>query len=255
MKNRKVTTEESKQIRLEMLEEIDQCCRKNNILYFLAYGTLLGAVRHKGNIPWDDDTDIMMPRNELEKFRQVFSSDRFRYLDIDTEYGYEYPFPRIIDTKTFNKRGLFVKDYGVNIDLYPINGLPENRKDIDSYFNSYKSILKIRLILLKLSRMFLKVSPTKNMPGIRYFTKKCFDYWGEYDFSSSQKVCVTADFNIYDKKNFDDVVELEFEGKKFYAPKGYEEFLKVKYGDYMKLPPENERVPYHGGNYYWHNKF
>jgi LPS biosynthesis protein len=78
--DRKVTWEESRKIRLDVLVEVDDFCRKNNLRYFLAFGTLLGAIRHKGYIPWDDDTDIMMPRKDLEIFKRTFKYGKIQVL-------------------------------------------------------------------------------------------------------------------------------------------------------------------------------
>ena len=250
MKNRKVTDEESKQIRLDILREVDVFCRNNHLTYFLAYGTLLGAIRHKGYIPWDDDMDIMMPRKDLEIFKKMFDSDKYKFLDIDTESGYEFPFPRISYNNTFDKRGLTAKYYGVNIDVYPIDGLPEDDNKIRLFFAKYKSLLKQRRFWMRVRRKIIKCLPLKTIPFIKFLTKRCIDWTKTYDMNNSSKVMV-SDCRVFNKKLFDGIVEVSFEGYSFYAPIGYDEFLKTSYGDYMQLPPEDQRHPYHGGNYYW----
>lgn len=250
MKNRKVTDEESRQIRLDILKEVDSFCRNNHLTYFLAYGTLLGAIRHKGYIPWDDDTDIMMPRKDLEIFKKTFKSDKYKFLDIDTECGYEFPFPRISYNETFDKRGLTAKYYGVNIDVYPIDGLPEDDDEIRCFFAKYKSLIKQRQFWLRVRKKIIKNLPIKTIPFIKLLTKRCVDWIKTYDMNNSSKVMV-IDSRVYNKRIFDGIVEVPFEGYIFYAPIGYDEFLKTSYGDYMNLPPEDQRHPYHGGHYYW----
>ena len=99
--DKKLTLSEIKALQLEMLIDFDKFCRENNITYFLSYGTLLGAVRHKGYIPWDDDIDVMVPRTEIEKVRILYKSDRYKIADANNEPNYEYPYPRLIDMKTY----------------------------------------------------------------------------------------------------------------------------------------------------------
>lgn len=250
MKYKKVSIEESKKIRFDILVEVDNFCRNNNLRYFLSYGTLLGAIRHKGYIPWDDDADIMMPRKDLEIFKKKFSSKRFKYSDLDTEIGYEFPFPRITCRETFDKKGWLTKFYGVNVDLYPIDGIPEKDSDIKVFFDKYESLLKKRRYLIRFRNKLMKFFPVRTVPFLKSFTNRSVDWIKQFDMTKSSKVMVT-DSRVYERKIFDRAVEVEFEGHMFYAPVGYDAFLKTSYGNYMQLPPENERIPYHGGNYYW----
>lgn len=96
MKAKEITFEERKTIQLDMLKEIDAFCRTNNIRYTLACGTLIGAIRHGGYIPWDDDVDITMPYDDMLKFKKLFKSETMKYCDIETEKNYGYEFSRII---------------------------------------------------------------------------------------------------------------------------------------------------------------
>ena len=248
---RKVTEEESRNIRLDIITEVDEFCKKNNITYFLAFGTLLGAIRHKGCIPWDDDTDIMMPREDLERFKKKFVSNKYKYSDIDTEFGYEYPFSRITYKETYNKKGLIAKYYGINVDLYPIDGLPASDKEIESFFLKYKSLLKPRLFWIKVRNKLMRYIPIKNIPFIKFLTKRCVNHIKTYRRDYSDKNMVFDCWRVYNKKIFDSSVDVEFEGRVFKAPVGWDEFLRTRYGDYMQLPPEDQRHPYHGGNYFW----
>jgi LPS biosynthesis protein len=249
--DRKVTWEESRKIRLDVLVEVDDFCRKNNLRYFLAFGTLLGAIRHKGYIPWDDDTDIMMPRKDLEIFKRTFKSEKYKYSDVDTEFGYEFPFSRITCNDTYNKQGLIAKYYGVNVDLYPIDGLPESDNEINDFFNKYTSLLKPRLFLIKVRSKLMQFLPIRNIPFIKFLTKRCVNHLKTYDIDYSSKNMVFDCGRIYSRSIFEGSVDVEFEGWKFMAPIGWDEFLKTRYGDYMTLPPEDQRHPYHGGDYYW----
>ena len=101
-----ITFEERKKVHLEMLIEIEKFCRANNIRYTLAYGTLIGAIRHKGFIPWDDDVDIMMPLPDMLRFKEIFKSKTMCYCDVDTSDKYPYAFFFIADTRTHSKESM-----------------------------------------------------------------------------------------------------------------------------------------------------
>ena len=116
---------EIKEIQLEMLDEVDSFCRKNSIKYSLAFGTLLGAIRHKGYIPWDDDMDIVMPLPDMLRFKKEFRSKLLKYCDIETEPNYEFSFSRITYTPTYSRKGLCMEFLLIYILLL---GYPRQRK-------------------------------------------------------------------------------------------------------------------------------
>lgn len=261
MKYRKLTLEEKKALQLEMLKEIDSFCRANNIKYALSCGTLIGAVRHQGFIPWDDDVDITMHYTDVLRFREIFSSNTMKYCDIDTEKNFYYCFSRIASEKTYHKKGIH-RQYGVSIDLYPIIECTSDKEKINRLIDKGCQLLKRRLLYIKYYSRILRYTPLSTLPG---FKKAIRDY---YNFMINE-VQTIGGGNYYqiggpligDNNNFyrnlwsfDPLEKLEdakFEDANLLIPYRYDELLKIRYGDYMQLPPEENRRPYHGGNYYW----
>lgn len=248
-----LTFDERRQAQLEILIVVDRFCRNNNIKYSLAYGTLIGAIRHNGFIPWDDDIDIMMTYENLIKFKKLFNVEGYKYLDVDTYRKYEYAFPRICDTRTFSKMGLFSKSYGVCIDVYPIIGLPED-KEIKTFFKACNIKLKERLNFLRWRNRILKYLQI-DILSFSLIVRNFKEYLFQYANFNSNKILVygggVKEHNVFDKSDFDEYIEKDFENYKFYIPQKYHYILTHIYGDYMQLPPEDQRHPYHGGNYYW----
>lgn len=253
MKDKKVTIEEQRQIQLEILKEVDRFCRKNGLKYFLACGTLIGAIRHKGFIPWDDDIDIVMPLPDIERFKKEYKSDTFKFCDIDTQPHYEFAFPRICYLPTYNKIGINCKSYGVNIDVYSMLGLPSNIDAINEYAIQSEKIRQKRVKMIRWRQRIIRRLPIKSIPFFDYIIRKYTKLVNKYPYKESQYYyCSTfPPQKYYDIDYFEELIDVEFEGLKFYAPKRYHEYLTYHYGDYMKLPPEEKRKPYHGGNYYW----
>lgn len=253
-----ISLEQRKQIQLEMLIEIDQFCRANNIKYMLAFGTLLGAIRHKGYIPWDDDVDISMPLDDMIRFKNEFKSDKLKYCDVDTEKDYEWTFSRIVHKQTYNKTGLIYKAYGVNIDLYPTievsSSVEENERVVSQLMTHYKRYSAT----IKFRRRAIRLLPISSIYGFR---KRVSEY---RDLNHRLLHCKNGGafhcdagpleqfrLHTFSFNPFEEMVEVYFEGHKFMAPARYDEYLSTRYGDYMKLPPEDQRHPYHGGKYYW----
>ncbi len=255
----KITTEELKKIQIEILNAVDEFCKKNEIKYFLNCGTLLGAVRHKGYIPWDDDIDLGMLRKDYDKFINGFNefSDRFKAYSIENNPKTLYPFIKVLDTKTVlyepDEKG--VKTC-VNIDVFVYDDAPDSEKVLRK---AYKK--RDRLITLNNIRTKLYFSPDsilkKTIKKIiypfllvfpkNYFTKKIVKNAKKFNNSDANKV---ANFMgqtkiCVDKQIFEEFTQVEFEGENYPSPKNYDLWLKTFYGDYMSLPPIEKRVGHH----------
>ena len=253
-----ISIEEKKQILLRMLEEIDEFCRHNGIRYSLAYGTLIGAIRHKGFIPWDDDVDIMMPLPDMMKFKAIFHSETMCYCDVDTNPKYQFPFPRIVNTQTYEKDGLISTTYGISIDLYPVLGLPDSLEEVQRFFTIARPELGRRLRIIRLRHRLLKCLPIKSIPGFNKAMKRYRDIVFKYPYEGTKYFFTYGGEldlrNVYSFDIFKEIIDVSFEGRKFMAVACFDECLRHFYGDYMQLPPEDKRVPYHGGHFYWRNE-
>ena len=258
MRKQPISLEERKKIQLEMLVEIDAFCRAHNIKYMLAFGTLLGAIRHKGYIPWDDDVDISMPLEDMLRFKKEFKSDKLKYCDADTEKYYEWTFSRIAKKSTYNKTGLICKTYGINIDLYPTIEVSSSSDRTNSIIKSLMATCKRCRRLVKFRRRIIKLLPIKSLCGFRKAIRNQRDVlWGSLECKGGGAFHCDAgpieqfEAHTFDFNPFEEMIEVDFEGHKFMAPAKYHQYLTTRYGDYMKLPPEDQRHPYHVAKYYW----
>lgn len=255
MENKELTLDEKRIIQLDMLTEFDAFCRQNQLRYSIAYGSLIGAVRHQGFIPWDDDLDLMMPKPDMEIIKQHFRSDNMFYCDIDVDKNYVYAFPRLIHKHTFSKVGNNYKDFGVNIDLYPVLGLPDDKGRIDKFFKKGNKILNGRLFLMRISSFMRSHSIPFATIFLPSLVKNYRNYLYQFPFDNCKYYFSYGGGlhwrNVLDFDPFEKMVEVCFEGEKYKAIAEYDKFLTHFYGDYMTPPPVEKRVPYHGGNYYW----
>lgn len=257
-KNRPISIEEQKKIQLEMLVEIDAFCREHNIKYMLAFGTLLGAVRHKGYIPWDDDVDISMPLEDMLRFKKEFKSEKLGYLESNSDRYFFYAFSRIVHKSTYSKCGCVCKSMGVNIDLYPIVEVSDSKSDNQDKVNKLFRFYKLRDCVAKWRGRAIRYLPIPNLPFTQMIARKykkrmietlSMPHGGRFH-------CIAGplekfEVHTFDFNPFEQMIELEFEGLKFMAPAKYDQYLSHHYGDYMQLPPEDQRHPYHGGKYFW----
>ncbi len=238
---------------LEVLIYLDEVCRKNNIKYMLCSGTCLGAVRHKGFIPWDNDADVFMDRENYNKFFDVMQKEnsKFKLLDYKNTENYCHPFFKLVDSSTYvNEIDLRYKSkqMGVWVDIFPIDGLPNNKKEQKKY-------LRKRYIKLKLLCAEIIISPNpikraiKNF--IRLFLSKPYykriedlDNFCLQNSSPDGKYMLDATWGTksFPRECWDNLTEAEFEGHMFFIPKNYNLYLSTIYGDYMKLPKEKDRV-------------
>lgn len=242
-----------KKIEIEMLSFIDQICRENNIKYFLDSGTLLGAIRHQGFIPWDDDVDIALFREDYDKLVSLLKNHpKYRAITYDNS-TYTFPFAKIIDTTTWVKIEKFnvYSDLGIYIDLFPIDNIPDSNLKRKIFFNKIWFGRKAINYVTVEDKSLLTKFYQKQL-------KKIFDYIGYRNINnfidsecrkyttvkSNNITTILGSFKkekILEKEWFSDMKYVKFENLKLPIPIGYDKYLKVLYGDYMKLPPVEEQ--------------
>ncbi len=257
-------------IELGIMDYVHEVCEENQIKYYLVGGTLIGAIRHKGFIPWDDDMDLFMPREDYEHFKQVLKekpSEKFFFLNEDTEKNY-YSFGKMIDTRTRlieKDKDIQPSNMGVCIDIFPVDGIPFEPKDALKHYKSIKRIDKLRM-----QYAYKRVPPTSNIIrwcyrgmvwimaricGIKWLNKKEKQLLSKYQYNGSKMVCnYFGAYGIREtvpKAFLSERCLVEFEGRRYYTTKNYDDFLKIIYGDYMQLPPAEKRVAKHDTEVYW----
>jgi lipopolysaccharide cholinephosphotransferase len=268
--NKKISLAEIREIELDLLKELVRVCKDHNLRYFLAGGTLLGAIRHHGFIPWDDDIDVLMPRRDYRKLCAIFrekNKGNSEIFSINDHSDYYYTFLKLVDTRTemINPQKLFIKDLGVGIDIFPMDGMPEDKaatkrllKKIRRY---YKMQYAARLPVFpndcrwyKMMQMSVRYFLGKRI-GYKKLIQKIENLATQYDFETCDYIgCSVAGYGIKErvsKKAFESTVQVQFEDGYYNAPAGYDEYLANLYGDYMQLPPEKKRVLPHKNEAYW----
>lgn len=250
----------------DMAYFVKKICEKHNIQYFLIAGTLLGAVRHKGFIPWDDDLDIGMLRKDFEKFIEIFdecSNQKYHLQTWDTEENFALPIAkiRLNNTLYVEKNSLDLNiNQGIYIDILPFDNIPDSiflqkKQDIKTYIlkrllliklnytlwednESYKkkvySVLKIFTNILSVNK--LKVTLYKEMVKYNSIdTYKVVTFGGSYGYQK-ESIC---------KSYFEEIDYFKFENIEFTSFSSYEKYLTHLYGDFTKLPPKEKRYNRH----------
>lgn len=258
---RKLTIDEQKMIQLNVLQDIAEFCEKQHITYFLAYGTLIGAIRHNGYIPWDDDIDIAMPRPEYDRFMKAFNQEyeHTKVLELSLSKRYSLPFAKAFDNRTWIDELHYKHDeYGVFVDIFPIDGIIGTSQFTRA--NRLGQLLHIkkanfsRRSLIKNIRNFigkLLLAPFSIHAILTLIDKDA----RRYPFGTTEKAgVITVPWGIREIVNtsvFHETMFHEFEGKQYRIPIGYDEWLRSLYDDYMQLPPKEKRVPHHVFDAWW----
>lgn len=258
MSANKLTFEETKAIRLEILKHLDNYCRDNNLRYYLGFGTLLGAIRHHGFIPWDDDLDVLMPRPDLEKLLSIYEeSYDYEIVTNQDNKGLFYGFVRIASKRSYSKYKKLILP-GVNVEIYPIDGLPEEKSMQIGFFNKickYRSIEK-KMIYIVTGLFEHNLWPYRSLSNVlvRAFCRSFNNAGSKYDYDKSSMVSVLFGnpykFTAIPKNVFNYGNKAPFEGGMYSIPYDSDFFLRSFYGDYMQLPPKEKRKPAHGIEYY-----
>ena len=248
------------QIETDVLCEVDRICQKHQIKYVLGFGTLIGAVRHQGFIPWDDDVDICMMRKDYERFKDICRTElnpKYFYQSKDTDPEYYHLFDKIRVNGTVFKEDLIAEHdihHGVYIDIFPMDYVPVNgflrclqfwkfhffRTGLMAKYMSMEERTGYKLLAAKVVRALFKPFSLDSL--YRNATREACRYDGKrgtyiFNFCSAineKSLCHASCLE-----------DAKFEDKEFLIPKEYDEVLRVAYGDYMQLPPEEDRVPHH----------
>lgn len=242
---------------LEILLEFQRLCQASDLRFYLTAGTLLGAARHKGFIPWDDDIDVVMPRKDYDKLARLASqsvSEGYVYQEYRAEPNFPYYFAKLrkLGTKVEEPvlRAIDMEQ-GVYIDVFPLDRCPGGRR-ATLLFKGVE--LLDCAVLARVSSEFvcgyqkpymrflwnaLRRLPNRALFSLREGVRKLLGLGGK-------RLCTVGGHHGYPRESyrpawFDQTVELEFEGHLFPAPAGWEELLSNMYGDYMTPPPETER--------------
>lgn len=244
---------------MELILELDRICKKHNIKYYMSWGSALGAVRHKGFIPWDDDIDVSMFWSDYVKFEQICKkelSDKFFYQNDknDKNFWLSWNKMRINNTTSMSPELKHIKcHWGICMDIFPIIPIPESKVDrINQKLNVkiYKMLCNKHLIINsnnknikgKIKKSIYKLMPQKLVMFLKKITLKNITKYNQEECSECGEILsMPYEQAIMDKNLFDNPVYVEFENHLLPIPKKYDEYLSKCYGDYMKLPPENER--------------
>ncbi len=251
----KIKFNEGRHLQFEMLLCLDKFCRENNITYYLAFGTLLGAARHQGFIPWDDDIDVMLPEPDLRKLCKTFQSDKYRIVSAENDKSHNLLFPRMYDMRTCSFVGN-IQTFGLGIDLYGIYGLTSSVFKHLAYIQKFYKLWKQRVYLAGLRshliRWHLWMGKSLDCEPLHKSVLRGIAHQQQYSFMDSH-ICMidTRPAMPVPKSVFGVSTKLSFEGTEFYVPQNYHQLLTLMYGDYMQLPPKEQQKPYHGYDCYW----
>lgn len=259
-----MTRDETRAIQMRLLDRIADICEEKGLRYYLSGGTLLGAVRHHGYIPWDDDIDINMPRPDADRLVRLLTESPINGTEVVFDGNDPYD-PAVQWIRVYDMSAIIENFYGgrsdrsffhpVFIDIFPIEGFPEDEKETARYCQ--------KLILI---RKLLGVSWHDHIVGRSFKEKalhaaamlpaKVFGYkrWvslfqkevRKYSFDSSKYIGVTSTIHYLAKEKVEKdpylvPIKVDFENKHYIAPGSYDQYLRQLYGDYMKIPPVEKR--------------
>lgn len=265
----KIQGEELRSIQLSILDNIDNFCKENNIKYSLSGGTLLGAVRHGGYIPWDDDIDICMLREDYNRFEMLFPevyNKTICFASLKRSKEWRLAFGKAYDNRTCGTLiGAKSVCPGVNIDIFPMDDVPDNEEEWGNYNAKRRSLLKMlrrsgwrisshnslnrNLYVLLLNLRYLFVNRRDLADKIDAFSQ--INDGKGYSRVFENAMGMSMKNNPMVKKLFDDICEIEFEHRSYMGFRNYDGYLTCAFGDYMTPPPIDKQVSTHAVDFYW----
>lgn len=250
------SVQELREVQMKVMDAIHCFCIKNKICYSISSGTLLGAVRHKGYIPWDDDIDIYMPRDSFELFVKTFncSQDRYKLLTPEIDSKYPYPFAKVIDSYTLvNEKANVDYPLGVWVDIFVVDGAPNSQ-----IAKIFKSCIFRFLNML----FYFKVGNGKVRRPIDLLYKsiplssRCVYHILEKFKKSGKSTLKVGNVSMVSSKQYfyrscmDTYIDIPFEDRVYKCMSGYDEYLRKTYGNYMVIPPVEKQIR-HNYDAYW----
>lgn len=268
--NAEIKIEESKKIQLELLSKIHSFCEEQNLTYFLMWGTLLGAVRHKGFIPWDDDIDIIMLRKDYESFCKNFQAEHAKVVEVYNQPDYYLPIGKVIDTRTVLRENVKTGcDIGVYVDIFVMDYLSRNETVNQKAIHKLlllRNVLMLNIVPDSNKRtgyrkiLFKMASPLTHIINMNHISQKMDSIAKNINQNAKEAEYVAAlltpDGNAtknlrFKKDLFMEKILLPFEDKFFWVPKKYDVILKKRYGNYMQYPPQEQQISHHEYKQYW----
>jgi lipopolysaccharide cholinephosphotransferase len=260
------------QIELNLLHRFSDICKENEITFWLSNGTLLGAVKYNGFIPWDDDVDILVPRKDYDRLIRIFKdTDDMTLLSPERNQEYLYPFAKLCDNRTILEEKNYSNgvELGVNIDVFPLDNLGQDyekgcrlvrkNKTITKWLGFSKIIQYIpnekrNKVQIFLRRMVLICCKTV---GAKRFRNLMMKNARKYEFDSNPKYVGCALWPVYIEGEvlpaevFRKTTFVSFEGDQYPAPEGYDIYLRGLYGNYEEDPPLEKKITHHNFTAYW----
>lgn len=255
-----VAPEQVKKIGYSILSDVAEFCERNGIQYSLACGTALGAIRHDGFIPWDDDVDICMPRPDYERFLDAYTSEQFVLYDTRYQKNYPYAFAKVCDRNTVLIEHIEEPcKFGVYIDIFPIDGLPQSEELRKKHMKklawdfrllAWKRMPRDKKLDIPHKLIMLAAKSVLHIVPIRFLVRKLEYDVKKYSYTRSDFVGHLVSpapwgEDVKPKAVFDNPVRHIFEDRKFLVPGDVDKYLTLEYGDYMQLPPEEKQVAKH----------
>lgn len=264
---KEIQIDELRELQMQILDYVDSFCRRHGIIYSIACGTLLGAVRHGGFIPWDDDIDVYMRRKDFAIFEKLFpdnSDGKYTLYSTNKYNQWHLPFGKVVDNRT-----IVINDYvniipiGVSIDVFIVDEVP----DMESQWLSFreKQLSLIRLNLDHTYKIRWRLGIRKNFRTL-YSMLRCFPNRKKMLNRISKYISANNDKgysrcfettqgihakNPFDKSLFEDIIDWKFEDRTYCGFQDADHYLRNTFGDYMKLPPKEKQVSHHTEKAYW----
>lgn len=258
----KISEAERKDIQIEILKEFKRFCEFNHLNYSLGGGTLLGAIRHQGYIPWDDDIDVMLPRADYRFLLKHFKHSHLKIQHKDEDKTYPFPFAKLFDTRTQLTEDSSTLLSGVGIDVFPIDASPNNEKIFHYWFHLTFCLWRYRRQKI---RGIVKETVLSRQKKIRLFLRKiflkiipyaCLNFFYDFTIQFFNVHYSTAKFvgafsGAYAKQERTSASAMRctgnamFEGEQYSIIQGYDEYLRNHYGNYMQIPPKDKQISHH----------